>query len=77
MLSKMLFGLRWPLEGLQPAIQHRQKLLPKLIAHRDALNRAIAELQGLAEVEKPAKPGKKTRRRRRARNKIGLADLLA
>jgi hypothetical protein len=67
--------------ALQQEIQRRQKMLPKLIAQRDALNREIAELQGLAEADarkaaKPAAAPKKTRRRR-AKNKIGLADALA
>ena len=66
---------------LQQEIQRRQKMLPRLIAQRDALNREIAELQGLAEpaVQKEAKPqaASKKARRRRARNKIGLADALS
>jgi len=46
------------------------------------LSREIAELQGVAtpEARKAAKPAaapKKTRRRRRAKNKVGLADALA
>ncbi len=66
---------------LQQEIQRRQKTLPKLIAQRDALNREIAELQGLAA---PVSPGKapqavapRKARRRRAKNKISLADALA
>ena len=59
---------------LRQEIERRQKLLPKLIAQRDALSREIAELQGFAAPE--AAP-KKTRRRRRAKNKVGLADALA
>jgi hypothetical protein len=67
---------------LRQEIERRQKLLPKLIAQRDALSREITELQGLAapEAGKAAKPEvvpKKTRRRRRAKNKVGLADALA
>jgi hypothetical protein len=66
---------------LQQEIQRRQKMLPKLIAQRDALNREIAELQGLAgpDARKAAKPdaAPKKGRRRRAKNKIGLADALA
>ena len=67
---------------LRQEIERRQKLLPKLTVQRDALNREIAELQGLAtpEARKAAKPEsapKKTRRRRRAKNKVGLADALA
>ncbi len=67
--------------ALQQEIQRRQKMLPKLIAQRDALNREIAELQGLAEPDgrKAAKPqaAPKKARRRRAKNKISLADALA
>ena len=67
---------------LKQEIARRQKLLPKLIAQRDALSREIAELQGFAapEARKAAKPEaapKKTRRRHRAKNKVGLADVLA
>ena len=67
---------------LRQEIERRQKLLPKLIAQRDALSREIAELQGLGAPEawKAAKPEaapKKTRGRRRAKNKVGLADALA
>jgi hypothetical protein len=67
---------------LRQEIEHRQKLLPKMIAQRDALNREIATLQGLAtpQARKAAKPEavpKKTRRRRQAKNKIGLADALS
>ena len=56
---------------LRQEIERRQKLLPKLIAQRDALSREITELQGLAapEARKPARPAaapKKTRRRHRA-----------
>lgn len=68
--------------ALWQEIERRQKLLPKLIAQRDALNREIAELQGSAtpEARKAAKleaAPKKARRRRRAKNKVGLADVLA
>jgi hypothetical protein len=65
---------------LQQEIQRRQKMLPKLIAERDALNREIAELQGLARpaAQKEAKPqAPKKARRRQVKNKIGLADALA
>ena len=67
---------------LRQEIERRQKLLPKLIAQRDALSREITELQGLAapEARKPARPAaapKKTRRRHRAKNKVSLADALA
>jgi len=70
-----------PLALLQNEITRRQKLLPKLTVQRDELNRQIAELQGLAAAEtgKEAAPKalRKARRRRRAPNKIGLADTLA
>jgi hypothetical protein len=65
---------------LQQEIQRRQKMLPKLIAQRDALNREIAELQGMAgpDARKAAKPkAPKKTRRRLAKNKISLADTLA
>ena len=66
---------------LRQEIERRQRLLPKLIAQRDALNREIAELQGLAgpDARKAGKPdaAPKKARRRRAKNKIGLADALA
>jgi len=66
---------------LQKEIVRRQKLLPTLIAQRDELDRRIAEIQGLdaAEAAEPtvAKAPGKIRRRRRARNKISLADALA
>jgi len=61
---------------LRQEIERRQKLLPKLIAQRDALSREITELQGLAAPE-ARKAGKKARGRRRPDNKIGLANLLA
>jgi hypothetical protein len=64
---------------LQQEIQRRQKMLPKLIAQRDVLNREIAELQGLSEPDarKATKPqAPKKARRRRAKNKISLADVL-
>ena len=66
---------------LRQEIQRRQKMLPKLIAQRDALNREIAELHGLAKpaVQKETKPQAASRktRRRRAKNKISLADALS
>ena len=67
---------------MRQEIERRQKLLPKLIAQRNALSREITELQGLVapEAGKAAKPEavpKKTRRHRRAKNKVGLADALA
>jgi hypothetical protein len=66
---------------LQQEILRRQKMLPNLIAQRDALNREIAELQGLAEpqAQRQAKPqaAPKKARRRLPKNKISLADALA
>ena len=61
---------------LRREIERRQKPLPKLIAQRDALNREIAELQGLG-APGARKAAKKTGKRRRAKNKMGLADALA
>ena len=65
---------------LRQEIERRQKLLPRLIAHRDALDREIAALQGIdapdARKVTTAVPPK-TRGRRRAKNKVGLADALA
>ncbi len=68
---------------LKQEIELRQKMLPKLIAQRDALNREIAELQGAA----PPKASKPTKRRAAAaraakprrlpKNKVNLADSLA
>lgn len=63
---------------LKQEIERRQKLLPKLIAQRDALNREIEALQDMkaensaAAVLEPAK-----RPRHRGQNKASLADLLA
>ena len=67
---------------LRQEIERRRKLLPKLIAQRDALSQEITELQSLAtpEARKAAKPEaapKKTRRRHRAKNKVGLAEVMA
>ncbi len=66
---------------LQQEIERRQKMLPKLIAQRDALNEEIADLQGLAEpsIQKYAKPKAASRKtgRRRAKNKISLVDALS
>jgi len=65
---------------LRQEIERRQKQLPRLIAQRDALDREIAALQGVAAPDArrateavPRKP----RGRRRAKNKVGLADALA
>ncbi len=70
-----------PIAALQKEIARRQKLLPKLIAQRDALNRQIAAIQGLesadAGEEATPKTPRKARRRQQAGNKIGLADMLA
>ena len=66
--------------ALQQEILRRQKLLPKLIAQRDVLNREIAELQGTAALAAPGKASPAaapTKARRRAKNKISLADALA
>ena len=61
---------------LRQEIRRRQKLLPRLKAQRDALSREITELQSLAAPE-TRKAARKTRRRHRAKNKVGLADALA
>ena len=68
--------------ALRQEIERRQKLLPKLIAQRDALNREIADLQGsaAAQAQKAAKPAvapTKTRKRRMPKNTLRLADALA
>jgi chorismate mutase len=70
------------IDALRQEIERRQKLLPKLIAQRDALSREIAELQGSAapkarKATKAEAAPRKTRRRRQAKNKVGLADSLA
>ncbi|HUS91463.1 MAG TPA: hypothetical protein VM389_02065 [Phycisphaerae bacterium] len=67
---------------LRREIERRQKLLPGLIAQRDALNREIAELQGLAapearEAARPEAAPRKTPKRRMPKNKVPLADALA
>lgn len=58
----------------------RQKLLPKLVARRKAPNRGIDVLQRGCSREKPAvatpEPATK-QHRRRGRNKVGLAEMLA
>ena len=66
---------------LRQEIERRQKLLPKLIVQRDAMNREIAALQSLAapaarQAVKPEAAPKTPRKRHRARNKVGLADAL-
>jgi hypothetical protein len=55
-------------EDLKKEIIRRQRALPKLIAKRDALNRRIAELEGLGAAKPPVarrgrKPGRKPGRR--------------
>ena len=69
--------------NLKQEIELRQKILPKLIAQRDALNREIAELQG-ATPPKASKPAKRraaaagaAKPRRLPKNKVNLADSLA
>ena len=69
--------------NLKQEIELRQKILPKLIAQRDALNREIAELQGATspKASKPAKrraaAAKAAKPRRLPKNKVNLADSLA
>ena len=69
------------ISDLQKEIQRRQKLLPKMIAERDALSREIDELQGMTEPAAPKRAQQaaapKKARGGRAKNKIGLADALA
>ena len=66
-----------PSVELQKEIERRQRLLPKLIAERDALSCQIAELQCLTQAmpEQPAK--QKALRPCPAGNKMSLADTLA
>jgi len=70
-----------PLAALQKEISRREKLLPRLIAQRDDLDRQIAELQRLTATasSEPASPkmAAKTKPSRRARNKLSLGDALA
>ena len=69
------------LEALEKEIRRRRKLLPSLIAKRDEMNRQIAELETLGLPARKARPGrgsaKKAKPRRRAKNKLSLADALA
>ena len=69
-----------PLQQLQQEITRRQKLLPKLVAQRDELNKQIAEIEGLETAaptpRAPKTIGKKPRKVRRAKNKVSLADAL-
>ena len=66
-----------PFVELQKEIERRQRLLPKLIAERDALNCQIAGLQGLTQAmpEQPTK--QRVTRRGHGRNKMSLGDTLA
>jgi len=72
-----------PLAELKKEIERRQKLLPKLIAQRDALAEQITELQRMetAVVGEPAARSRATARPRRlhraAGNKSSLAEVLA
>jgi len=68
-----------PLQKLQDEMARRQKLLPKLIAQRDELDKCIAELQGLSAkaAAKAKAPVPRVRKRRRAKNKTSLAETLA
>lgn len=71
-----------PLAELRKEIERRQKLLPKLIAQRDALTLQIAELQHAEAtlVGEPAGRDTPVRSRRQAQtanNKASLAEVLA
>ena len=57
-------------EDLKKEIGRRQRKLPTLIAARDALNRQIAELEGLGDVKPPVKRRKKAARRKAARRVV-------
>ena len=54
-------------EDLKKEIARRQRKLPTLIAARDALNRQIAELEGLGSVKPVAIRRRKAGRRKAAR----------
>jgi hypothetical protein len=54
-------------EELKKEILRRQRVLPKLIADRDALDKKIAELQGLGELKAAPKPARKKLAKKRAR----------
>jgi len=66
-----------PLAALERELQRRREELPKLIAQRDALNRRIAEIEGL-EAAQPAAPAAKRAARGKARGRrLTLKDALA
>jgi len=54
-------------EDLKKEILRRQRVLPKLIANRDALDKKIAELQGLGELKAVPKRARKKLAKKRAR----------
>ena len=54
-------------EDLKKEILRRQRVLPKLIAKRDALDKKIAELQGLGELKAAPKRARKKLAKKRAR----------
>ena len=54
-------------EELKKEIVRRQRVLPKLIAKRDALDKKIAELQGLGELKAAPKRARKKLAKKRAR----------
>jgi hypothetical protein len=64
---------------LRQEIARREKLLPQLIAQRDALNREIAAIQGVRQAAEPDVPkaAAKRRRRKMPKNKVNLAEALA
>lgn len=72
-----------PLAELKKEIERRQKLLPKLIAQRDALAKQIAELERMetALVGEPSVRSRATAGHRKlhrsASNKASLAEVLA
>ena len=57
-------------EDLRKEIARRQRKLPALIAARDALNRQLAELEGLGNAKAAAVRRKKAGRRRAARKVV-------
>ena len=62
-------------EDLKKEIARRQRKLPALIAARDALNRQIAELEGLSGAKPKAIARKKPGRRKAARRVVTPAVL--
>jgi hypothetical protein len=54
-------------EELKKEIVRRQKALPKLIASRDALDKKIAELQGLGEPQAAPKRGRRKLAKKRVK----------